>query len=59
MPDQYTVIYADHTTGRHFSLRRTPVGTFITGDVTGAHAADILGNIVRDQAAEELLAARS
>jgi hypothetical protein len=58
MPDQYTVIYADRT-GRHFTLNRTPVGTFITGDVTGPHAADILGNVIRDQAAEELLAVRS
>lgn len=57
LSDRYTLIYVDQTSGAHFNLQRTPVGTFITGTLTGDSALDLIGEIAIDQTLEQIQAA--
>lgn len=53
---RYMIIYADQDTGDHFTLQRTPVGTFITGSIDGHTALEALTAATVDQSLEQLRA---
>lgn len=55
LPEKYTIVYVDQSSGECFTLSRTPVGSFIEGaGFNGERAQSILSDVVVDQMLEQL-----